>query len=366
MINYALALILTLILAHVFTKITPVSDRLNVRRISKGRIVFLVLLPLTLISILRWNVGVDTVYGYTYWDSYKQAANMNNVRDFEPGFFLLNVVLSKLGISFWGYLAINALIFMSCVAYAISKGSVWPTWSILVFFLLFVFFDSFNTLRQTLAEAISLIAWAAMGTEENSRKKDIKILLIFLFASTFHILALVNIPIYLVCKCRFNRNNLLRFAALAVLATPVLQVALSRIMMLVAGDDYTFMGFALINAVMSGVFFLLCWYFYDNICALGKNAYTYANLSLCIFILILNSGALLLPFRFFDMVKVGYLFIIPHLLKGLTRPSIRICMKTIVLAIMIAWFINGFFLQDNVYVPYQTIFANPLRIIFMS
>ena len=366
MVYYAVAMAVTLLLSRCNTTLYPLNDSVNARGFRNGRIAFLVLLPLTLISILRWDVGVDTLYGYTYWDSYQHAANLNNVRDFEIGFFLFSAILSKLGISFWGYLAINALVFMSCVSYAISRGSVSTTWSILVFFLLFVFFDSFNTLRQTLAESISMIAWAIMGHEQNSLKKDIKILAIFVLASTFHVLALINIPIYLICKWRFNRHNLLRFAAVAVLATPVLQLALSAIMQLVAGDEYTFIGFALINAVMSGVFFLLCWYFYDNICALGTNAYTYVNLALCIFIVILNSGALFLPFRVFDMLKVAYLFIIPYLLRSLVKPGVRVCVQCIILAILAAWFINAFFFQDSVYVPYQTIFDNLFAIVFLS
>jgi hypothetical protein len=315
------------------------------------------------ISVIRWDVGVDTIYGYNYWDSLQKAYNWNNVRNFEPGFFILTAIISKLNISFWGYLTIIALIFMSCVSYAISRGSVWTKWSILVFFLLYVYFDSFNSLRQTLAEAISMIAWAKMGHQSPSRKKDLQILGLFLLALTFHTTAMLNIPIYFICKFRFNRNNLLLFAGLAVLLTPVLQLVLTTAMRLFAGQDYTFVGFALINAVMTGVLFLFCWYFHDNICALGPQAYMYTNLSLCIFILILNSGAMFLPYRVFDMLKIGYMFIIPYLLKSLKRPRVRICMEVILFVIFAAWFINAFFIQDSAYVPYQTIFIDFLRII---
>lgn len=363
MIYYAVAMTVTLLLSHFNTTVYPLSETASARAFRNGRVAFLVLLPLTLIAILRWNVGVDTLYGYTYWDSYQKSADWNNIRDFEGGFFLLSGILANLGVSYWGYLAIMSLIFMSCVSYSIAKGSVWTTWSILVFFFLYIYFDSFNSLRQTVAEGISMIAWAKMGHQKPSQKKDLQILGLFLLATTFHTIALLNIPIYLICKIKFNRNNLIRFAGLAVLATPVLQVALSSIMQLVAGDEYSFVGFALINAVMTGVLFLMCWYFYDNICALGPYTYSYANLSLCIFILILNSGALYLPYRVFDMLKIGYIFIVPYILKGLTKPGVRICMKIILLIIMSAWFFNAFFLQDSAYVPYQTIFIDPLVII---
>ena len=111
---------------------------------------------------------------------------------------------------------------------------------------------------------------------------------------------------------------------------------------------------ALINAVMTGVLAVLCWYFYDEISGLDENAYMYVNLAVCIFVLILNSGAMYLPFRVFDMLKIGYVFIIPYLLRGIPGSRMRLLAEAGLLCVFGAWFYNQFFLQNSVAAVYQT------------
>ena len=358
MTYYAVAMTVTLILCYYNTTVYSLPGGAEARCFRNWKTAFLVLLPLTLLAVFRWDVGVDTVYGYNYWDSFQKAKEWDNYREFEPGFFLLTALLSQTGVSYWGYLAIIALLYMLAMSYAIAKGSIWTKWSVIVFFILFIYFNSYNLLRQTLAEAISLIAWANMGYSPSSRKNNICNVLLFILAGSFHSIAFMNIPLYFLCKIRFSRNGLLRITIFAVIFTPVLQVALSFIMNLVAGDKYSVVGFALINAVLSGVLFAFCWYFYDDICALDSNAYMYMNLAMFIFILILNSGALFLPFRIFDMMKILYIFIIPYLLKGIRSARMRFGMECVILAIFGAWFVNAYFLQDSAFAKYQTVFID--------
>lgn len=358
MILYFVALAVVLLLCRSKSSQHLLPNGEYAQRFMSYRIAFFVLLPLTLLAVFRWDVGVDSVYGYNYWDSFHKAASWQNPREFEPGFFLLSAVLSKTGISYWGYLTILSTLFMSGVTYAIYKGSVSTTWSVLVFFLLYVYFDSYNSLRQTLAEAISLIVWANMCSESTRDRNDVKNVVLLLIASSLHTTALINLPIYFVCKMKFDQKNLLIFAVVAVAATPILQVILRSVMQLVAGEKYTFIGFALINAVLSGVIFACSWYAYNHIVVTNSYAYRYVNLSLCIFILILNSSAMLLPFRVFDMLKIGYILIVPYILKSLNSGKAKFLLSSMLLCIFGAWFFNAFFIQDSAYVNYQTVFSD--------
>lgn len=362
--NYYLpAMVITMLLCRQNTVTMPLANGAEARCFSNWKKAFLVLLPLTFLAVFRWNVGADSLYGSSYWTSYQNAAGGINDRDFEIGFYWILRLFSTLKIPFYWFLFALAMLFMICVSIAISKGSVLTSWSILIFFLLFFYFDCYSSLRQSLAEAVCLIGWAKMGYDPPSKRKDGNILLLFLLAGLFHKIAWMNIPTYLLCKVRLSRSGMLKFLVVAVMLSPLLQVVLRFLMRLLASENYTFRGVALINAVMTGVIALVCWYFYDEISALDENAYQYVNQAICIFILILNSGAMFLPFRVFDMLKIGYVFIIPYLLRGIKSRRIRMYAEMCAFVIFGAWFYNQFFLQDSFVVNYQTAFQDWSNII---
>lgn len=365
MIYYAVAMTATLLLCYYNTTVYSLPGGTEARCFRNWKTAFLVLLPLTFLAVTRWDVGVDSLYQSTYWQAYHAAADGINSRDFELGFYWFMRFFAELETPYFWFLFIHALLFMLGVCYAISKGSVWSRWSILVFFLLFIYFDCYSSLRQSLAESICLIAWADMGYKSPSRKKDLQILLLFFFASFFHQIAWINIPVFIICKIRFSRNGLLKFLTASVILSPVLQIVLRFAMELLGDDHYTYQGVALINAAMTGVLAAVCWYFYDKISSLDENAYMYVNLSICIFVLILNSGAMYLPFRVFDMLKIGYIFIIPYLLRGIRSKRIRMYMEFGILLIFGTWFLNQYFLQDSPFFFYQSVLSDWSTIIHL-
>lgn len=353
MIYYAVAMTISLLLANSFSTAygLPGGQRVSVFR-SAGA-TFLVLLPLTFVAVMRWDVGADSLYQESYWEAFQGAKEGVNNWEFEIGFYWFLRLLALLGSNYYWFLFSHGVLFAALISIAFAKGSVWPVWSVLVYFLLYFYFDSYSSLRQSLAEAMSLIAWAEMLYSRPSGKRDLRILLIFGVASMFHMTALMNIPLYIVCKIRFSRGTLLKMATLAVILTPVFQTVLPILMRLLSPDQYEPIGFARINAAMSFVVFALCWYFYDEISALDENAYTFANLSLYVFIIFMNSNVLLLPFRIFDMAKISYVFIIPILLRGIRRQDVRVYMQYFLLAVTGAWFANVFFSETDFARDYQ-------------
>ncbi len=358
MMNYSMAVALSLILCMKFSTTYPMLDCANARRFKNFRIAFIVLLPLTFVAAFRWDVGVDSLYYGSYWKAYRAAADGDNYENFEFLFFWFMRIFSTLKVPYFWFLFTHCMIFMSCVCYSIYKGSIWTAWSIVTFFLLFIYFDCFSSLRQSLAEGFCMIAWAKMGADERSLKKDVQIILLILFASLFHSIALINLPIYFICKIRMPRNNYVLFLIIAVLATPFLQVAIRSIMRLIAGDQYEFVGLALINTVTSGFVCILCWVFYEPIMKLGKNAHVYLNFAACIFILILNSGAMFLPYRVYDMLKIGYVFIVPYILRSLNNRWNKLFVPSLVALVFGILFLNAFVLQNSYAIYYRSVFIN--------
>lgn len=353
---YAVAMTLTLIMCPKLSTTYSLLDNPNARRFKSFFAAFLALLPLTFLALFRWNTGNDSVYYGGYWDAYQHAKQGINEWDFEPLFYGLTRLCAILKLPFFWYLFVNSLLFMTICCYALYKGSISSGWSVAIFFIMFVYFDSYSALRQSLAAAFSLVAWAKMGADEASRKKDIQILLLFLFASLLHRIALINIPVYLICKFRLPKSNYILFIIFAVLLTPAIQIVLKACMRLIAGGDYEFMGFARVNIITTGIICCLCWVFYDQINAVSKNAYMYLNLAACIFILILNSNAMYLPFRVFDMLKIGYVMIIPYLMRSSKDRFNKLVIGSLIIIGLGACFVNQFFFQEHYVQRYYSVF----------
>lgn len=365
MIYYLPAVLAALMLCSCKSVALPLPGGAQAICFSNGRKAFWALLPLTLLALFRWDVGVDSVYGSSYWEAYQLAKMGVNSRDFEWGFYQLLRLFSRCAVPFYWFLFAHGLLFMLLCSRAMARGSVWTRWSILVFFLLFFYFDCYSSLRQSLAEAICLMAWANMGYDAPSKRKDVRIVLLFALSGLCHKIGWMNIPVYLLCRVRLSRQGMLKILLAAIVISPLLQAALRFAMALFAGSSYEFQGVALINAVMTGAIALVCWYFYDDISRLDENAYMYVNQALCIFVLILNSGAMYLPFRVFDMLKIGYVFIIPYFLRGIKSARLRLLAQIVLLLVLGAWFCNQFFLQDCFAVSYQTVFQDWNNIIHL-
>lgn len=365
MAYYVVALALTLLLCkwQGTPSLTTRGVRVNTFPTLKKAVV--ALLPLTFLALFRWNVGADSVYGSSYWEAYHQSANGLNTRNFAPGFYGFMRLFAELEIPFFWFLFAHGVFFFGVVCYAIHKGTAWGTWSILLFFLLTVYFDSYSSLRQSLAEAICLVGWALMGSKRNSLKKDISIIALFVFSTLFHSTGWLNVPIYLLCKLRFRRRaDVLIFALIAVAATPVLQKIIPVVMSALSTNDaYTTLGLARINIAVTGLFFIIIWLFYDEIENSSPNGYMYVNQALFIFILILNSGAMFLPYRVYDMLKIGYIFIIPKVLGSISDSRNRFLAQMAFGGVCIATFINFSLQPGNPYVNYQSVFSDWMNII---
>lgn len=365
MVYYAIAFALTMLLCR-WQGTSYITNRgVRVNSFSQLKKAIVAMLPLILLALFRWNVGVDSVYGSSYWEAYHAAADGINKRDLEIGFYWFMRLFAELKIPFFWFLFAHGVAFFALTSYAIHKGSAWGIWSVVVFFLLTVYFDSYSSLRQSLAESICLIGWALMGTERSSLKKDISILLLFFVSTLFHSTGWLNIPIYLLCKLRFKRRgDVLIFAVVAVAMTPFLQKIIPIVMdALSTNEAYTTRGLARINIAVSGLFFALAWLFYDEIDAGSANGYMYVNQALYIFILILNSGAMYLPFRVYDMLRIGYVFIIPQVLRNIVDSKSRFLTELVFAFVALAVFVNFITLPGSPYINYQSVFSDWWNII---
>jgi len=183
----------------------------------------LAFLPLFLVSALRFDVGTDYYYVYTphFYDIYNGTLNVYG----EKPFIYLNVLLTKITTSSQILFILTSAIYVTFMALAIIKMSSNYLVSILVLVIGGFFFSSMNNVRQNVAVAIIAYAYYyAMN------KKYIKMILLIMFASCFHIVAIGFIPLYLILsadKFRNIKNPI--YLYIAILLLIIIALPISRI-----------------------------------------------------------------------------------------------------------------------------------------
>lgn len=354
---YYIAIGMVAVLSHFLSETTEYRElRVFTRTPKSFMSSFIILLPFTFLILFRWDVGADSLYGASYSTSYIAAADGLDLHGFEPGYFLLSSLFSKLSVPFFWFLFFLGLAFMLCVAYGINRASVSPFLSVAVFLFLMVYFDAYSALRQGIVEGIAIVVFANVFTQPRTRKRDIKCIIALLFASLFHSIALIYLVVYFVCCIHIERKTLIIIGVSLVLLFPLTQLVLRTIMNATVGDQYTFAGFASSYAIFTLAILVMCINNHDTICAMFPNGYAAINYAFITFVFMFNSGALMLPFRVFDALKIGYIFIVPYVIRSTKKTEERVLFYFIIFALLGIWFYNAFYLQESAFAKYQFVF----------
>lgn len=371
---YLVALFASLLLTAQLSSREEKNIGVNSAYISTPRMMWLCMLPLFLLLAFRWNVGVDSVYGSSYSIAYHNAAvGINSVGKvvFEPGYYLLSRVFASAKVPFFWFLFAQAIIFFFFIILGIKKGSIAPIWSVLVFFCFTVFFDEFSSLRQAISESLCLFALSFLLQDGFSRKSTIRYMAVVAAACTFHTISILFIPLYFFLRIKLTRRQCLWICLIGVAANPVMKVIIRVISTLFYGDKYSTVGVGVTYVFVVAVITLLCLLRYDNIMRLNENGNIIMNYSVFAFIVMANSSALVLPFRVFDLLKIGYIFVIPYIVVSgrlnvvsamqrgvlvMTKTQLIICF--VLLSVLAFWITNFLFIQHNVYSEYHSVFEN--------
>ncbi|MFC0013745.1 MULTISPECIES: EpsG family protein [Allobacillus] len=160
---------------------------------------------LFLISALRGpQIGTDTA---NYIRGFKRISNAEysnffNVVRWEEGYVLFNKIISILSNSPQIIIIFTSLLILSCVFYFINRNSKNIIFSIYIFVTMFYYFASFNIIRQFLAIGIILIAYKFI-----LERRIVPFAALILFASTFHGLAILFLPVYFLYGVKLNKLN---------------------------------------------------------------------------------------------------------------------------------------------------------------
>ena len=366
--TYIFALILSIAISAMLSRrMTEMEEFLLEREVYTGKLycyksflsAFVALLPLTLVVCFRWNVGIDSAYGGSYSIAYHLAAQGDNTWGFEIGYFIITRLFAIAHTPWFWFLFSLSFSYMLCVSYGIYKASVSPVLSILVFVFLMTYFDSFSALRQSIAQGICIadMGWWLDREHEDERKKikdEIIFLLIIVLASFFHRVSLLYFVMHFICRRSYNQISVIRAGVIGLLLSPIMRIAAAEILRRITGGRYVSEGFASSYTIIALVVFILAVIEQDSMVNVNSQAEYLTNHAMCSMILMMNSSALVLPYRFFDMLKITYIFTIPLIIKSASG-KVKRWLYFLIISIMIgAWFWNAMYGQENILLQYRT------------
>lgn len=180
---------------------------LTTRKIYTSFFIVLSVIPLTVISAVRYGVGTDF---FSYQRIYKIFRF--DISNLEIGDKSLIFLLHKISDNPQIFFVVTSL--WICIGYYISiyKNSIDPAYSIFIFVLGQEYFRSMNSIRQYMAAVIVMQAIPAV--KEGKLKK---VLIYTAIGMLFHMSAFMIIPLYILCRLRLKPMQLLLISAVFLL-----------------------------------------------------------------------------------------------------------------------------------------------------
>lgn len=177
---------------------------------SKG-IAGLLLLYMWIFYGFNTYSGDYAVYEYVY-NSIQSGQLVNH---FEPGFSLLMVVCSMLGLSFIGFKIVLATVFVSLLYVVVNKYTTYRAF-VLAVFLIFPFTYFASVLRAGISGLI--VVYSLSYLAQNGRQNTVKYTLGILIAALFHSSSVFFLTFVLIKKGTDRKKILRTFGVMTVLA----------------------------------------------------------------------------------------------------------------------------------------------------
>lgn len=153
---------------------------------------------LTILGILRFNVGTDFMRYYRYFIRDDFLAGR-----FEPGYSFLNLLTQKLWDNPQAIIIVTHLIIMILAYKSINKYSINKSLSAFLFVFGFFYFVSLNGIRQYIA--VMIILYGHMYLYKNSKKKFVISVII---ASLFHYSAVITLIMLSIKNFKIKKKHI--------------------------------------------------------------------------------------------------------------------------------------------------------------
>lgn len=197
-------------------------------RKSKDKAENIIVILLTFIMIVLcglraydWNnyVGIDT---YAYATVFSKSSSIKSIEQlflkekYDIGYYVLSWIIGISNFKFTVLLIIESLIYVGTMMIFIKKYSKNVMISILTFICLGIYTFSFSTIRQSMAMGLCMIAYLLYDTKKN-KQGLIYFFIFYALAMTFHLSAIVFLPVILLNKIKYNKKIIFLFLGIAAI-----------------------------------------------------------------------------------------------------------------------------------------------------
>lgn len=359
---YIIAMSISICLAWILTSKNVVIGHIWRGKITPIRIT-IAFLPLFLLALFRWNVGVDVVYGsgYYYQEYEAISSGLGNILNYEKGFYLLMLICNKLGMNLYLFYCVTTIIFFGFVIYFINRNCKHIAFCILIFVLSDLYLFSFSTLRQSLAIAIFLYPLSEFINKKECFK-NWKWWCTTAIAMSMHTSIIYLLIVLFVSKIRFKKRTLLCIIILGTLLSPVINIIFSKLITYTVyftkyfGSNEFKSEFTPTYFIISLIVFIPVYMNYNRLIK-EKGVYLLINISAFVVFLMLNSQILIMPYRIFPLFVPIYLVLCSKLISVLKLKYMR-CLYYLYFTIPFAFlFVNQYFIGGGSrYYEYKSIF----------
>ena len=186
---------------------------------------------------IRKGVGYDyNLYGGWYVDLIKAPMEEVMLKRQEKGFLVPFELMSTMTMDFQLMFWVIAFIITVSVMLYIFFHAEKPWLSVFCFMTFGLFFNSMNFMRQMIASCILLL-----GMRFIRKNQFLPYLVLVIFATTFHVSALLMIPFYFILRIKLTGKVMIAYSVVTVLAFVFSQMVLDFF------NDYIYKGYTITN-----------------------------------------------------------------------------------------------------------------------
>ncbi len=313
-------------------------------------------LPFFIVSAIRYNVGTD--YWFIY-EKYFYYINEGTDKFTEEGFNILNKIAYFIYADPAVMFAIVSLIIYVFIFLAIYQQSDHVCFSILIFFISAIFFNSMNQIRQAISMSIFLYAMKYIY-----QRRKLPYFLWMTFALTMHTSALFYFPVYFLygIKAKF-KYHVYTFVG-CLLGFPILK---KIIVFVISNSKYSwYLGsifdennFYLIGFIFAVGVLVLCYFYYyyghredDLKYNLMLNMKFIGLIALLFSSVIPQSDRVYYCFNFIEILMI------PMIILSEKKPTRRIVLYMCIVSVYLIKLFYDVYVNGWYYVvPYQTLFS---------
>ncbi|MEG0692314.1 MAG: EpsG family protein [Oscillospiraceae bacterium] len=322
----------------------------------KNILLFLSILPMVLVSGLRYMVGVD--YNSYAW-IFGAIVKTNEKTHVEAGYELLNKLVGYFTNDFVWLFVLTSAIIICFAAAAIKQNSSNIAYSIFLFISLGYFFYSMNSIRHFMALSIFFFAQKYMKKEEFW-----KFLMFVLIAASFHKIALIGIPIYFVFTRKFKMSYYVIISIFlvifAVLNKQIMNIIFSFVYTSYKNSVYNVYDFSIFNVLLSGIATFFAIAYYKPLLQKNKANIIYINAAIFMLLFYLTCWWIPTPTRIGHFGTIFFILLFPEAIACEKNKKVRVfyyVALTLFALLFLIVMLNGAKDPSIGLLPYESVFS---------